>query len=108
MPEQSVNEALTRKLADLARLEISDDEVKVFTVQLEQVLNYVSKLGEVDIRDQGQPSSEVEPMTHPMDYPTLLREDRHVPSPVDAQGKPKSLGPAPEVLYEGFKVPPIL
>ena len=96
-----VNEALTRQVATLARLELSENEVKTFSSQLSQIIKYVEKLQEVDV--QG-----VEPLSHPIDLPTPLRPDVVFASPTDSEGKPKVLQAAPEVLYDGFKVPPIL
>jgi aspartyl-tRNA(Asn)/glutamyl-tRNA(Gln) amidotransferase subunit C len=96
-----VNEALTRQVATLARLELSDSEVKTFTSQVSQIIHYTEKLQEVNV--QG-----VEPLSHPLELPTFLRPDVVAASPVDSEGKPKVLGSAPEVLYDGFKVPPIL
>ena len=97
-----VNEALTQKVADLARLELSVDEVKLFTPQLAEILKYVELLGQVDV-------GSTEPMTHPLiDLPTPLRDDEVRPSGMDEKGMPKMLRPAPEVVDGGFKVPPIL
>jgi len=96
-----VNEKLTRQVAELARLELSDQEVQVFTSQLGGILKYVEQLQEVNV--QG-----VEPLTHPLDLATPLRPDEVRPSPLDQEGKPKVLRSAPDVLYDGFKVPPIL
>ncbi len=96
-----VTPELTRKIADLARLELSNEEVQTFTGQLGDILRYVDSLQEVDV-------SKIEPLTHPLELQTPMREDVIVPSPVDAEGKPKILKSAPEVLYDGFKVPPIL
>lgn len=96
-----VNEKLTRYVAQLARLALTDQEVTLFTGQMSKVLGYVEKLQELNT--QG-----VEPMTHPFDLTAPLREDVIVPSPKDAEGKPKVLSSAPDVLYDGYKVPPIL
>lgn len=96
-----VNESLTRQVAQLARLELSDQEVKTFTSQLSDILKYVEQLQSVDV--QG-----VEPLTHPLALSTPLRPDEVKPSPVDSEGKPKVLQSAPDVLYDGFKVPQIL
>lgn len=101
----TVNEELTQKVADLARLALNDDEVKLFTTQLNEILKYVEHLDQVDVRIGGE---EVEPMTHPLELTAPLREDEPKPSPVDDQGKPKMLKSAPDVLYDGYKVPPIL
>lgn len=96
-----VNENLTKQVAHLARLELSDSEVKTFTLQLGEILKYVEKLQEVDV--QG-----VEPMTHPLELTNPFRSDEVRQSLVDSEGKPKVLGSAPEVLQNGYKVPQIL
>jgi aspartyl-tRNA(Asn)/glutamyl-tRNA(Gln) amidotransferase subunit C len=96
-----VNSALTRKVAHLARLELSEQEVETFTSQLGGILNYVGLLQQVDV-------SQVEPLTHPLELATPLREDIAKPSPLDSEGRPKVLQSAPDVLDDGFKVPPIL
>jgi aspartyl-tRNA(Asn)/glutamyl-tRNA(Gln) amidotransferase subunit C len=96
---------LTKSVAHLARLELTDEEVRLFTAQLGQVISYVELLQEVKL---GSGDSQVEPLTHPLELKTPLREDVVRPSPVDANGIPKSLSPAPDVLDGGFKVPPIV
>jgi len=96
-----VNEALTRKVADLARLELTDAEVKTYTAQLDDVLKFVDQLHEVNVDG-------VEPLSHPLDLQTPLREDVVKLSPQDADGNPKVLSCAPEVVDGGFQVPPIL
>jgi aspartyl-tRNA(Asn)/glutamyl-tRNA(Gln) amidotransferase subunit C len=98
-----VNETLTRKVADLARLELSESEVKTYTAQLKQILGYVDQLSTVSVEG-------VEPMTHPIPHEISVRdrEDEVAPSPRDSDGAPKVLDPAPEVIDGGFKVPPIL
>ncbi len=96
-----VNESLTRQVAALARLELSENEIQTFSHQLSQIIQYVEKLQEVDV-------SAVEPLSHPIEIPTFLRADVAHVSPTAGDGKPKVLQSAPEVLYDGFKVPPIL
>lgn len=96
-----VNEALTRHVANLSRLELSDSEIKTFTSQLEQIIHYVDQLQKVNV--EGVP-----PLTHPLTLETPMREDVVKPSPKDVDGKPKVLKHAPDVLHGGFKVPQIL
>lgn len=96
-----VTEELTRYVASLARLELSDQEVKTYTGQIREVLNYVDQLQELDV-------DRIEPLTHPLDLGTPMREDVVVPSPRDEEGRPKVLKSAPDVLEDGYKVPPIL
>jgi aspartyl-tRNA(Asn)/glutamyl-tRNA(Gln) amidotransferase subunit C len=90
-----VDEKLTRKVAGLARLELTDDEVRLFTAQLAQVLGYVEQLEDLEV------SEATEPLTHPLDLAAPLREDTVRPSPDVLEG-------APEVVESSFKVPPIL
>lgn len=109
MPGKSVPSAqpiqadLTRKVAALARLELSDAEVSSFTKQLAQVLEYVGQLQQADV-------SGVEPLGSPVELQEggVMRDDEARPSPTSADGKPKVLSSAPEVMLDGFKVPPIL
>ena len=99
MPD--MNEALTKKVADLARLYLTDEEVSLYTTQMKTTLGYVDQLTSID-------TTGIEPMYHPLDIETPMREDVIVNFPTDENGKPKILKSAPEVLYDGFKVPPII
>ncbi len=96
-----VNEALTRKVAFLARLSVTEDEVQKFTPQLKDVLGYIDQLSKVD-------TDGVMPLFTPCEWNTPQRDDVVHPGTKDADGKPKVLQAAPDTLYEGFKVPPIL
>ena len=92
MPQ--VDEALTRRVADLARLELSDAEVRLFTSQLTDVLKYMDQLSGVDVTG-------VEPLMQPLELETALRED------VARPGQ-SAVACAPESLDGAYKVPPIL
>lgn len=96
-----VTEELTRKVADLARLELTSAEISTFTQQLKDVLQHIAELEEVNVEG-------VEAMTHSLVMETPEREDSVQSFPLDNQGHPKVLSSAPEVIYEGYKVPPIL
>ncbi len=100
-PQLQVNEALTRQVANLARLELTDQEVRTFTSQLSEILAYVGQLQKLDV-------SNVEPLTHPFDVRAPLREDVVKPFKTNSDGTPKTLDPAPEALDNRFKVPPII
>lgn len=97
----TVTQEITRKTADLARLELTDDEIRNFTSQLSVVLQHVDQIGEANV--QG-----VEPIYHPIDLEMPFREDEVKPFPEGKDGQPKVLESAPDVLMDGFKVPPIL
>jgi aspartyl-tRNA(Asn)/glutamyl-tRNA(Gln) amidotransferase subunit C len=57
-----------RKVALLARLKLSEDEVEHFTSQLAQVLGYIELLNEVATDD-------VEPMVHAIEMSNVFRGD---------------------------------
>ena len=97
----NIDQVWIKKVADLARLELSEEEVKKLTSQFESMMKYVDTISEVSVEG-------VEPMVHPYELELLLREDIPDAPFVDGEGKPKVLGAAPETLYEGYKVPPIL
>ena len=86
-----------RKLALLARLEISDEEVDRLAPQLESILGFVAKLSELDTRD-------VEPMTTALDVDNRWRTDE-VRSGLDRDA---ALANAPAADEECFRVPPVL
>lgn len=100
-----VNEEVTRKIADLARLELTDHEVKTFTSQIQLVLSHIDEIQKVDLMRDGKP---VAPMTHPLELETPLREDIPHPFEKSADGKPRVLESAPDSLYDGYKVPQIV
>src|SRR5690348_11900883 len=96
-----VNEKLTRHVAHLAKIALSESEIKLFTAQLNRVLGYVEKLQEANVEG-------IEPMTHPFEFNHPLREDEVIPSLKDSDGKPLILNSAPDLYNDGFKVPSIL
>ncbi len=86
-----------RKVASLARLSLSDEELRSCGDQLNSILDYVRLLDEVDI-------SGVAPMTHPVPAENIFRDDRMMPSlPREA-----ALANAPKTDGQFFEVPKIL
>ena len=99
-----LDEALTRRVANLSRLELTDPEVKLFSSQIGEILKYVDQLQKIDV-------SGIEPLFHPLEAAAPLREDVVKPfesGSSDSDGRLKVLGPAPDVIDGGFKVPPVL
>jgi aspartyl-tRNA(Asn)/glutamyl-tRNA(Gln) amidotransferase subunit C len=84
-------------VADLARLQLSEEEIDQFTGQLDAILSYIDKLNELD-------TGNVEPTSHVIEVGNVIREDRVLPSipPED------SLSNAPERKDSFFKVPKII
>jgi aspartyl-tRNA(Asn)/glutamyl-tRNA(Gln) amidotransferase subunit C len=82
-------------VADLARLELRDDELERLGAQLNDIIGAVSKVSELDLSD-------VPPTSHPLDVVNVWGEDEpHESLPVDT-----ALANAPEREGNFFKVPP--
>jgi aspartyl-tRNA(Asn)/glutamyl-tRNA(Gln) amidotransferase subunit C len=63
-----VDEALVRRIAHLARIKVTDDDVQHLEGELTSILGFVELLSEVD-------TDNVEPMTSAVDTSMLQRED---------------------------------
>ena len=86
-----------QEVAKLARLDLPTDRLQKLTGQLESILEYVAKIGEVDVTN-------VEPMAHALPLHNVFREDVIEPSlPLD-----KVLMNAPETDGPFFKVPKVI
>ena len=75
-------------VAELARLELTDEEKAVFQPQLENIARYVEKISSVDV-------SGVEPMMHGRPLVNAFREDvvrASLPAEVALANAPKRVG----------------
>ena len=86
-----------RKVALLARLELTDEEEEKFSTQLGDILDYFEQLSELDVTD-------VPPTTRAIDVSNVTREDNLQPYP----NREEILQSAPEQEGEYFKVPKIM
>lgn len=68
-----VDEQLIRKVASLARLNLSDAEVKEFLPQMKEILESFSMLDEVDV-------SKTEISFQPVELKNAVRQDKVEPS----------------------------
>jgi len=84
-------------VANLARLEISDEEKEKFTLQLNDILLYIDKLNKLDTEG-------VAPMSHAIALTNAFREDKIA----DSLGTEKSLANAPDARGEFFRVPKVI
>ena len=85
------------KVALLARLELSDDELATMTAQMAQIVGYVDLLGEVDTEG-------VEPMAHAVEVTNVLADDAVTPS----LPREVALANAPHHNQRGYLVPAVL
>jgi aspartyl-tRNA(Asn)/glutamyl-tRNA(Gln) amidotransferase subunit C len=84
-------------VAQLARLRFSEDQLALFTEQLDTLLSYFDKLQEVDTRG-------IEPSTHAVSMCNAFREDQVRLSSPEAD----ALKNAPASERGCFKVPKII
>ncbi|HTM09793.1 MAG TPA: Asp-tRNA(Asn)/Glu-tRNA(Gln) amidotransferase subunit GatC [Verrucomicrobiae bacterium] len=86
-----------KRVALLARLQLSEEEESRLTEQLDNILQYMEKLGRLD-------TTNVEPLAHAVDIVNAFREDR-----VTNEPQPESLlANAPDRENTFFKVPKII
>ena len=96
----ALTEKDVRYVAELAHLELSEEEVRKFLPQLDSILEYIQKLNELD-------TSGVEPMaqvTHGAAVNPALRDDHAQPCFTQEE----ALQNAPEPGGGGFKVPLVI
>ena len=86
-----------RRVAELARLELSAEEEQRFAGELGAILDYVAKLAELDV-------SEVPPTANALDVGDAFRDDEvtNVPDPE------RLLANAPDRWQDFFRVPKII
>ena len=85
------------KVASLARLALSADDLDRMTGELQKIVGLVSQLAEVD-------TSSVAPLAHPLDAENVFRADEPRPSLTTAE----ALQSAPRHDGECFLVPAVL
>lgn len=92
-----ISEQTIREVAKLARLNLTDDEAKLFSTQLGDVLGAIDQLKQLDVKD-------VKPMPHALDQVNVFREDNEqTRMTVD-----EALSNAPDKDEPFFKVPKVL
>lgn len=90
-----------RKVATLAHLNITEEEVAIYTPQMAEIVKYVEQLNELDM-------DAVEPMlgglTAEGEATPAVRDDLVTPS----LGQEAALGEAPSAVAGHFQVPKVL
>jgi aspartyl-tRNA(Asn)/glutamyl-tRNA(Gln) amidotransferase subunit C len=93
----SISEQEVRHVAHLARLQLTEEQLRQMTGQLDTILSYVDKLSELDTEG-------VEPTTHALAASNAFREDRVAPS----LPRQEALANAPQHNDESFIVPRVI
>jgi aspartyl-tRNA(Asn)/glutamyl-tRNA(Gln) amidotransferase subunit C len=94
-PTVSRDEVL--KIASLAKLNLSEDEVDLYTDQMNEILDYMRQLDELDTEN-------VEPLSHVLDQLNITRRDEEEPS----LSRADALSNAPDSDGEYFVVPSVI
>ncbi len=68
----TIDRGLVERIAKVARLELTEDEIEKFTEQLKVILEAFRELDDVDTEG-------VEPSLHPQELSNVLREDEATP-----------------------------
>lgn len=92
-----IEESQIRRLAHLARLHLDEQEVRLFTGQLERILEYVEQLSSLN-------TDGVEPLAHALPLANVVREDE----PADGLPAEAALANAPQREQDFFRVPAVL
>lgn len=86
-----------KKIAHLARLNLTENDIALYTPQLSGILNFIEHMNQVD-------TSKVEPLAHPLDISQRLRPDQ-VSEP-DLRDKYQQI--APQVEAGLYLVPKVI
>ena len=98
----SVDKATVARIASLARLKVSDQELEAMVPELNQILGWVEQLGEVDVTG-------VEPMTAVIPNALRLRDDVVNADPLTGGNRRDDvLANAPAAEHGFFGVPKVI
>jgi aspartyl-tRNA(Asn)/glutamyl-tRNA(Gln) amidotransferase subunit C len=95
--DKKIDKSQVKKVAKLARLDLSDAEIEEFAGQLNAIIDYVERMNQLN-------TDGVEPLAHCLPVSNVFREDIVKKS----LGTEKTLANAPEQDGQFFKVPKIL
>ena len=93
----SISRADVEKVALLARLQLSEEELGRLTSEMAQIVQYVDQLAEVDTEG-------VQPMAHAVEVSNVFADDEVLPS----LPREQALSNAPSHNDRGFLVPAVL
>ncbi len=93
-----IDEKITLKIASLAKLELTDQEIKEYSKDLTNILKWMEELKEVDV-------SNVQPVTSVTKNELYEREDNTYKNTVEQE---EILLNAPEKVGEYFTVPKVI
>ena len=93
-----IDSKITKRIANLAKLELTDQEIKEYSKDLSNILSWMDTLKKVDVTG-------IEPVTSVNDNKLFEREDSEFK---DLSEKKQILLNAPDKNEEYFKVPKVI
>ncbi len=97
IPPTALTPATIEKVAALARVSLSPEEVQIFAVQLTSIIGAFNEISTI-------PTENILPLLTPSEIPGFLRED----VVQEFLGTEEALAAAPERVGRLFKVPPVV
>ena len=95
--DKKIDKSQVKKVAKLARLDLSEAEIEEFAGQLNAIIDYVERMNKLN-------TDGVEPMAHCLPVSNVFRDDVIK----ESLGTEKTLANAPQSDGPFFKVPKIL
>lgn len=92
-----MDEATVKHVAKLARLKLSDAEIKRFAIEMSAITGYIAQLAKANVEG-------VQATVHPVADQNLWREDASKPS----FKREEATSNAPDAEQNFFKVPPVM
>ena len=92
-----INKEQVKKVAELARIDLTEDQLKHHAFQLEKIIDYINQLDKIDTTD-------IPCTTRAIEVVNVFREDNHIGSDI----KEELLNIAPSRMDDFFKVPKII
>lgn len=90
-----------RKIAKLAHLEITDDEINLYTPQMKNIVAYIEQLNELD-------TSNTEVSIGGLTAESEMTDTSRADVPHESLGQEKALDQAPSAVDGHFQVPKVL
>jgi len=94
---ERIDSSLVRHIGKLSRIELTDEQVELFSRQLAGILEYFGKLQQLDTEG-------VEPMAHAVELSNVFGDD----SPGESLKPSEALANAPQRDGDFFRVPKVI
>jgi aspartyl-tRNA(Asn)/glutamyl-tRNA(Gln) amidotransferase subunit C len=99
MAADGINPEVTRKIAHLSRLRLTDAEVEKYTGELGKIIGFIAQLSEVNVEG-------IEPAIHGIPLEPRFRDD--VAVKLSEQETKLIVACSEQALYDQYKVPQVI